>query len=278
MKKRILTISLFGGIFIATSAFIVKDSNGKAGQTGSPGESTCSACHSGGSSALSGMTITAIPSFTNNEYVQGQTYTMSIIVGAVGFNNFGFGCEILKGGNTNAGTMQNAGTGVKFLNAFNGRKNATHTTPKNGTGLATFTFEWTAPATQETVNVFAVGNCVNLNGGTSGDLPLQASLTLTTPAVTGLEKNKGDVSSFSFYPNPVMETVNFSYNLSQSGDVIIELIGINGQLISQLVNEKQAAGLHNLSARISPDVPAGVYFLKTSLNNKAINQKLITVN
>jgi hypothetical protein len=204
---------------------------------------------------------------------------MTVAVGALSFTSFGFACEILNASNTNAGTMQNAGSGVQFVNAGNGRKNATHTAPKAGAGnFTTFTFQWVAPASGA-VTIFAAGNCVNSNGGSSGDLPVKTSLALVSPTVaTGVSEVTSEITGFNFYPNPVVENLNFTYSLNQSGQVTIELVGINGQLIATLVNEKQVNGLHQASAKIPSDVAAGVYFLKTSLDGKTVNQKLITIN
>ncbi len=278
--KRNLFIGITSICILAIgSAFVVRDSTGKAGQTGSPSEGTCAQCHAGGVSIASGATIAAIPAFTNNTYVPGTTYTMNIIVGAVSFSNFGFGCEILNSSNTNAGTMQNAGSGVKFLNAGNGRKNAVHTTPKAGTELVNFSFEWVAPASGN-VNIFAVGNCVNLNGNFTGDLVVTSSVALTaqTPTNTGLSESMQEISGFSFYPNPAKDQINFNYNLMESGSVTIDLVSINGQLISQLINEKQAAGLQKRTVYLPSNIASGVYFVKTSYNGKQVSQKLISIN
>jgi hypothetical protein len=46
----------------------------------------------------------------------------------------------------------------------------THTSPKAPvTGNVTFTFNYTAPATSQSVTLYANGNSVNLNGGSNGD-------------------------------------------------------------------------------------------------------------
>ncbi|MGE0568790.1 MAG: choice-of-anchor V domain-containing protein, partial [Bacteroidia bacterium] len=169
------------------SAFKIISSTGIAGQTGSPSEGDCSQCHSGGSSIVSGATITAIPGFTNSEYVPGQTYTINVLVGAISFSNFGFGCEILNAANADAGTMQNAGAGVKFVTAGNGRKNATHITPKAGNNITSFSFEWVAPNSGN-ATIYAAGNCVNLNGNTTGDLPVKTSLALTAQVASGVNE------------------------------------------------------------------------------------------
>lgn len=275
MKRTLLIIASAITVFGMSSAFVTLNSGGKAGQTGSPGEGNCGACHSGGTSLVSGATITAIPAFTNNTYVPGQTYTMNMIIGAVGFSNFGFACEILNSSNVSTGTMQNAGTNVQLVTG-NGRMNATHTAPKSGTGLTTFSFEWVAPSSGA-VNIYLAGNCVNNNGGTSGDLPLTASLSLTTPSTTGISENVMEISGFGFYPNPAKEQINFNYSLNEAGNVTIDLVSINGQLISQLINEKQAAGLQKKTVYLPTNLASGVYFIKTSHNNKQVSQKLISI-
>lgn len=275
MKRTLLIIASALTVFGMSSAFVTLNSGGKAGQTGSPGEGNCGACHSGGTSLVSGATITAIPAFTNNTYVPGQTYTMNMIIGAVGFSNFGFACEILNSSNASTGTMQNAGTNVQLVTG-NGRMNATHTAPKSGTGLTTFSFEWVAPSSGA-VNIYLAGNCVNNNGGTSGDLPLTASLSLTTPSTTGISENVMEISGFGFYPNPAKEQINFNYSLNEAGNVTIDLVSINGQLISHLINEKQAAGLQKKTVYLPTNLASGVYFIKTSHNNKQVSQKLISI-
>src|SRR5690606_310259 len=107
MKKSITFLSLAAVLITATSAIVLKYSTGIAGQTASPGETSCNSCHSGGSSASAGITITAVPSFTNNEYVPNTNYTIIITAQADGFSRYGFGCEILGENNANIGTMQN---------------------------------------------------------------------------------------------------------------------------------------------------------------------------
>ncbi len=275
MNKKLLLLISAVVVFLTGTAFIIT-STGVPGQTGSPGEQTCNQCHSGGVSIASGATITAIPGFTNSTYIPGQTYTVNVIVGAIGFNNFGFGCEILNSSNSNAGTIQNPGAGVKFMTAGNGRQNAVHTIAKAGTGFASFSFEWVAPSTGA-VNIYAAGNAVNLNGNTSGDLPVSATLALTSPTVSSLNENKLELVEFNFFPNPTKDILNLSYNLQESGSVSLDLYSINGQLITNFYDEKQNEGLNKKVVKIPSAVSPGVYFLKTSVNGKQVLQKLISI-
>src|SRR5437868_274035 len=110
MKKTFTTLLLVLITLIGTSAFILKNSTGIAGYTGSPGEATCANCHAGGNSAASGITITSVPAFTQNvnsefEFLPDSTYKIIITAKASGFSRFGFACEILDDQNLDAGVM-----------------------------------------------------------------------------------------------------------------------------------------------------------------------------
>lgn len=276
MIRKVLFFGTLLTVFVTGTAFIIISSTGMTGSTGSPSEGNCGGCHSGGSSIASGMTITASPSFTGNVYEPGQTYSINVTVGAVGFNNFGFGCEILNSSNGNAGTMQNPGPGVAIANGPFGRKNAIHTSIKSGSGFATFTFQWVAPS-NGAVTIYAAGNCVNLNGSTNGDLPLVTSLALVPPVGTGIGEEEIQIGNVSIYPNPVKDKLNVNYNLSGSDNVSIQLVSIKGELIAELLNEKKSSGLHHEMLQLPSSVSTGVYFLKLSNNAGVVKQKLITV-
>ncbi len=279
MKKIIISI-LFVSVLVLLTGFITssKNSGGIAGFTGSPAEGKCSACHSGGSSISSSAIITSIPSFTANQYVPGTTYTITIGIDAVGFSNFGFSAEILSSTNANIGIMQNPGTGVQFINAGNGRKNATQTTPKNGSNNVNFTFEWVAPASG-VATIYVCGNAVDLGGGTGGDLAnISTSMALTTATTTGVKENTSIIiSNINISPNPISGVMSVSYLVNQTQNICIQLIDINGKVVKTLLNENQTSGFHSSTANIQ-DVTKGVYFVKTSANNQKIAQKLIVVN
>ena len=297
MKKTISTIILAALIIIGASAFITKKSaTGYAGYTGSPGEQTCSgggACHGGGSSSVSGITITSVPAFSVNgnsdtEYLPDSTYQINLTVSAAGFTRYGFDCEILDINSANAGTMQNPGSGVKFLNAF-GRRNAVHSTPKiAATGIASFTFKWKAPVSSTgDATIYAIANAVNGNGTTSGDFvlsPVTKLLVEGTPppppidttSTVGVKEIFSSVSKVSVFPNPANDITNISYNLSQPKTITIQLIDIKGNVIKQLYNQENEPGFHTQILNLQ-GIASGVYFIKTSADQQKVSQKLITV-
>jgi len=279
-KSGIITLVCFMCLCVST-AFISKkaQSTGMVSQTGAPSEGTCAGCHGGGSGSASGITISAVPAFTTNTFVQGQTYTVSVTVAGSAFTKFGFGCEILTvGTNANAGTMQNPGAGIQLLNGAFGRKNMTHTTPKTGTGNATFSFEWVAPVTSNSVRIYVGAIGADLNGSTNGDFPMSASLFLTTPTITSIGESINAISALSIFPNPAKDNIHLNYQLYQSNQIKAQLISITGQVVAVLFDEKQDAGLYSKTIPIPSTIQAGVYFLKISENNKSLAQRLVSIN
>jgi hypothetical protein len=284
MKKLYVALIFSVALFTICTAFIStkyhnKSSSGITGQNGSPGEGTCSGCHAGGSTSTT-VSINAVPAFTNNEYVQGQTYTITISVTGTGYPKFGFTSEILfTPNNTNAGTMANPGAGVILANGPSGRKNAIHNTPKTGAGTANFTYEWTAPTNgANTIRIYAVGNCVNGDGFSSGDFSRATSLVITTPAITDIEQQKLlALKGFLVYPNPAQDKINVNYNLSDTKNVCIQLCSITGEVAAELLNEQEESGMYSKKLSIPAGVASGMYFLKVNADSKVVAQRLVSV-
>jgi hypothetical protein len=293
MKQTFTILSLVLLTLFGTSAYLIKYNTGYAGQTGSPGEGTCNSCHGGGSSSASGITITSVPAFTLDQFYPDSTYQIVIQASAAGFTRYGFGCEILDPTtNFDAGLLHTPGSGVQFQTAFNGRRNAVHTTKKaNTSGTVTFTFKWTAPSTGD-ATIYAIANAVNGNNTTSGDFvlnPVTRELTAGTPPppppppvdTTGTlsvkEIQYNPVSQVLIFPNPVEDFCNLSYVLKNPGVISAELIDIKGQQVKALFSALQEPGYQSRVLDLS-SVPSGIYFIKLSTNDQKISQKLITIH
>lgn len=276
MKNKFLVLFSMVLVAFGGSSYVILSSSGIAGYTGSPGESNCASCHSGGSSSSSAISINSIPSFSNNEYVPGTTYTIEITVSASGFSKFGFGCEILSAANTNAGLMQNQGAGVKFLNA-GARKNAVHSTGKSGTGSAVFSFEWVAPQSGA-ATIYASGNAVNGNNSSSGDFPLSpVSLALQAQVPidpVGINESNALLGAMHVYPQPANGITQLNYTLKQSGFIEIRICDLNGKELKHLIEGEQEQGPHSKLLNLD-ELSEGVYFIKLIGENQLLSQKLI---
>lgn len=283
MRKLYFALISSVALFTICTAFISvryhsKSSFGITGQNGSPGEGTCSGCHSGGSTSTT-VSINAVPAFTNNEYIQGQTYTITVTVSGTSYTKFGFTSEILfTPSNTNAGVMSGPGAGVVLANGPSGRKNAVQSSPQTGAGTYDFTYQWTAPTNGFNVRIYAVGNCVNGNGSSSGDFARATSLTLTTPTITGAEQQKmNPLKGFNVYPNPAQDQINVSYSLMDAAKVSIQLCSITGELVAELFSEQQESGVHGKKLDIPTGVSSGMYFLKVNADSKTVAQRLVSI-
>jgi hypothetical protein len=285
MKKIIISGTLAMLTLLFASGFIVKHSTGMVGYTGSPGEPVCSACHGGGSSPSKGMTITATPGFSLNQYLPDTVYKLSVIVAATNFSNFGFDCEILDSVNVNAGIMSsNLAAGIKTL-TINNRRNATHTTTRFGPNGTAFTFTWAAPSEGKVI-IYATANAVNLNGNTGGDLPMAQSLVLrpkpapvnTVVVIDGIQESQPEtVTKVLMYPNPSSGFTNLSYTLKQEKKIEVALLDIKGTVVKQLLASERERGDHSEILYLD-DVAAGVYFIRISADGEKVSQKLISVH
>ncbi len=256
---------------LASSSFINKKSSGGiVGKTGSPSETTCATCHSGGN-GISGVTISASPVFVAGTYVPGQTYTISIDVSNPNFSFFGFDAEILNTSNTNAGTMTTGFGGVQFGN-FGLRKNATHSTPKTGSGSASFSFEWVAPVGGQ-VKIYAAGNAINGNASTTGDSPGSTSLILGDPL--SVNETPKTVYGFNVYPNPIVSNFKINYSLSSPSEIVIAVCDLQGKECARLLSQKQNEGFHSVNAEMPENLTKGVYLLKLICGDKTTEQRLI---
>jgi len=284
MKKTYIITTLSVLTLLLSSSYLFKDSNGRANATGSPGEVTCANCHSGGSAAAIGVTVTAIPSFSNNTYYPDSVYDVSVTVSATGFNKFGFGCEVLTDGNVNSGLLSNPGTGAKIINST--RRNVTHSTPKTGVNnAAVFNFKWTAPsAGTGTARFFICGNAVNGNNAFSGDLPIPHQYTITEAAppgdpgdITGLnEERSAPLRALHVFPNPSNGLVQIDYVLNGNAKVNITVTNLSGQVIKTISQEQQFTGLNSyiLNAK---ELPKGIYFVRVTTNGISAGSKLLTL-
>ncbi len=277
MKKSTF-YSIFGLLtaLITGSAFVVQNSGGKPGYTGSPGETYCNSCHSGGSDTTH-VIITSIPAFNSNQYMPGDTYTINITVENTAYNLFGFGAEVLfTQANTDAGVMLNPGNGVKFMNATNGRKNAVHQSPQSGTGFYTFSFDWVAPTNGQSVTIYAAGNAVNGNGATSGDRPATSSLTITA-ASTGITTIENQ--NVHLFPNPANDHFYIEWNNPLNVNMVnIKLTDIHSKQIYELASKHALSGNNRFKVDIPDYVKTGVYIVTINDRQEILASRMLLIN
>jgi len=279
MKKiySILVILLFS---VVVMSFDILSGNGKAGKTGSPGETDCTSCHVGTvNTGIGGVVITA-PTLTNWAYTLGQTYQINVTITQASAPLFGFGFEALNSTGANAGTLvitNSTETQIKtFTVAPNSRNNVVQ---KSGGGLTTdthtFTFNWTAPATNiGDVTFYVVGMAANNDGGTDGDFVYSSSQVVTFS--TKILENESDKFKLNVYPNPVSEKATIKYQLKENSNVNFELVSITGKVIFENSNIEELAGIHEHNLLLNT-IPKGLYFVNVYINGIKYTEKLFVL-
>ena len=187
--KRVKILSLL--FFVGLAAVGLTSDNGlvhtvksfssgpPAGFSGAPGEANCSSCH-GGASTAAQFSITAPPNYT-----PGQTYQIQVRHISADSTRRRWGFELTSlANNAAAGSFANL-TGNTQTLSENGRLYIEHTTAgtfANQQGGASWTFNWTAPATNiGEITFYAAGNQANNDGTPSGDVTYTTSAIVQAP-------------------------------------------------------------------------------------------------
>ena len=271
-------------LFTVLAIASVMSPSGYAGKTGSPGENNCTGCHTSFAvnSGPGTITITS-PNLTNWEYVLGQTYQIDVTVSQLSMPLFGFDFEALKtSDNKNGGVLAiiagNLETQLKPVNV-NGssRTNVVH---KHDGGLTndthTFSFNWTAPATNVgNIMLYASGNAADDQGDSLGDYVYTTS-QLVVPFTTGISEVSAS-GAFSVYPNPAHDVLTVSVT-NNSSSYYFELMDRTGKIVLS-ENRKSIVASTPLTIQLPKDLSNGLYFLKAiDENNKSVITKIFVYN
>lgn len=94
---------------------------------------------------------------------------------------------------------------------------------------------------------------------------------ITTPYITD---RPAKIQLFQNYPNPFNRSTTIRYYLTRSGQVTIKIFDNYGQVVETLVNQKLAAGEHQLQWSLNT-LPAGIYFCKLQTADETLTIKLL---
>jgi hypothetical protein len=151
------------------------------GTSSAPGEVDCTDCHN--QNTLTGQFQLILPA----SYVPGQTYQISVqhTTTDTTRKRWGFQLTSLRSGNTAAGTFADTTLNTQ-TSSSNGRNYVNQTSTgsfRNQTGGATWTFNWTAPATDVgAITFYSSGLQANNANGNSGDQTYTTSQSISAAA------------------------------------------------------------------------------------------------
>ena len=280
MKKQALIYASAILIFIITTSEILS-SNGKAGYSGSPNESTCITCHSGSPLNSGGGSITITTNIPNNQYAPNITYQITVTVSQNNISLFGFGCEALTSTKNNGGTLiiTDAGSTTLKTVLINGvsRNNVVHTVLGGAnTNSKAFTFNWKAPSNNVgNITFYAAGNAANSNNASSGDFIYSTSKIITPDPATGIAEETIE-TELSVFPNPIKNTfsVKLSSEAANESSPKFNLFNLNGAILKELNIQNTSFEVKTYSFN-RDDIASGIYLLQVIDGTKMKYSKVV---
>ena len=96
------------------------------------------------------------------------------------------------------------------------------------------------------------------------------------PYVVGIEKPEPVTNALELtnYPNPFTSRTTLEFTLTEVSNVEVAIYNQLGQLVTTLVNEKLATGIHQVEWQAG-DVPEGIYLCKLKTNKQVVSHKLL---
>lgn len=248
-----------------------KNQNGSpGGRTGAPGDGNCTACHSGSVQANNGFNTVTFEdgNGTVTSYIPGETYTVTITANTANVKN-GFEIVALNPSNTMAGTIAiTDATNTKSISS-GGKTRVTHKLA--GTALSTWSFNWTAPATNVgLVTFYLATNETNSNTGTGGDVIRLSQHTIGS--TVGVEENTA-VADVSLGYSAAGNGLTVSINSKQTGTASINIVDLNGKSVQFEELGQVSEGKNGFAVLLKNQLPAGMYVANISVNNHFITKK-----
>lgn len=250
----ILSIALVSTLNTTTASSSLPP-NATAGAPADAAGATCTGCHAGTATQTTGVISSNIP---GSGFIGGTTYNFTVAMSGAA----AYGFEMTP---QTATSNVGLGTWIAGVGTAVSTKYIKQSSKKTGAS-ATWTFQWTAPATATTVTFYGAFNYANNNLGTGGDVIKTSSVTYFANS-TGIDDNTISNTLISVFPNPATSVLHItSPSVFEKGFIY----SINGNLI-KTISEME---LINKTIDIA-DLSNGNYYMTLSSGNKTSNSKFI---
>ncbi len=243
------------------------------GRTGAPGEGNCTSCHNGTVQSGSGFNVVTIAdnNGTVSEYLPGQTYHVLVSLASSSSKN-GFQIVALDGSNAQAGTVTiTDATNTQVNNGAAGKKYVNHKAA--GTAFNTWTFDWTAPATNVgDVTFYLATNETNNQSNDTGDI-----IRLSQHVIGSTASIEGKTAAYSIQLNYSASTHSLHMDLESlsNGTGHLNLVNSAGQSVFTEDLGQINSGENNLTVKLNHELPKGMYIANVSVNNHFITKKIM---
>lgn len=281
MKRISITILIVTALFTTLTAELLSD-NGRAGNTGSPGELTCNTnqCHNSFTLNSGTGSVSATSTMNNWTYDPLTSYTITVKVAKASIHLFGFAAEILTSANANAGNLvvyDATRTQIKTA-TISGVSRRAMTHKLNGGASQDsmlFIFNWTSPdTTAGPVTLYYAGNASNADTHATGDYIYTGS-QIITPSSGNKVNEISQVDPFTVTPNPASTNFGIHFTMLKNENVLVKLYSMNGSLSYELLSGEFPAGPTNETIQLPSQIAGGLYILSVESASNRICKKMI---
>ncbi|WP_343748134.1 choice-of-anchor V domain-containing protein [Fluviicola sp.] len=240
------------------------------GRTGAPGDGNCTSCHSGTVQSGSGFNLVTLTSGGTavTDYQPGTTYQVNVTMSTNNAKN-GFEIVALSPSNTAAGTFAiTDATNTKTISS-GGKTRVTHKSA--GTAATSWSFNWTAPATNiGTITFYLATNQTNSNNSDTGDIIRTSQHPFGSQA--GIAESKQIETSIAYQANT--NSLNIQLDSKVEGPVFVNVVDLGGKSVFTENLGNVSAGESALSVRLNQELNNGIYLVNVSVNNNMIAKKV----
>lgn len=249
-------------------------SGASAGNAGAPGENNCTACHSGQVQAGASFNLLSFGDGIT-DYVPGQTYTLQLSMQDASNKN-GFQLVPLRASdNAAAGSITvTDATRTQLLNGTAGKQYLGHRAA--GTSVSTWSFDWTAPATDVGNVIFYVAtNRTNSNNGTSGDLVrLSQHVFNGSGGSSSLTEYQKIQNSLRIHLSDDLQDLRISFDAFEKEDLYLNVVNLQGQSVIAKSIGKAYPGDNDKTVQLPRNLSSGLYVVNLFVGNKAYSEKI----
>jgi hypothetical protein len=100
--------------------------------------------------------------------------------------------------------------------------------------------------------------------------------TIVYADIEDVEVVASDYKLYNNYPNPFNPSTIVAYNLPAEGLVSLKVYNAIGEMVTELINENQTAGYHQISFNAN-NLPSGIYFAELKANDYVHRIKMMLV-